>query len=147
MRTLYILIGIPNSGKSTWTKATVDSYLKDGHTVSVHSTDNYFMVEDQYVFNPACLGRYHAANLAAAKASMNQGHNVVIIDNTNLKPRDYTPYVEYGKSKGYDVILQRFFVSLELALERNTKRHAETGKLIPIDVMKRMHEEFSELPA
>jgi len=51
--------GIPGSGKSTTAKKLA------GETGKIHSTDNYFMVDGVYQFNPKNLSENHEANFKA----------------------------------------------------------------------------------
>jgi adenylate kinase family enzyme len=48
--------GIPGSGKSTTAKKLA------GETGKIHSTDNYFMVDGEYKFDPSKIREYHEAN-------------------------------------------------------------------------------------
>ena len=43
----------------------------------------------------------HLENLNNAKKSMDKNISPIIIDNTNIKPNDFIPYVKYALSKGY----------------------------------------------
>ena len=51
--------GIPGSGKSTTAKKIA------GETGKIHSTDNYFMVDGEYRFDPKKLKENHEANYNA----------------------------------------------------------------------------------
>lgn len=95
--------GVPGSGKSTAAKKILDSHVAEGLKCQVCSTDFYFMKDGTYQFDPQNLGRNHMKNQDRAWRLMREGCDVVIIDNTNIRARDYSPYVKLAKSHGYEV--------------------------------------------
>lgn len=54
----------------------------------IHSTDSYFVdaATGRYTFNPELLSINHQRNLDAFCASLAEGVNTVIVDNTNIQP-------------------------------------------------------------
>lgn len=105
-QTLYVMQGIPGSGKSTLAKMIFDSILSSGGACVICSTDNLFMVDGVYKFNPSKLGEYHSINLERSKEYMDQGYSV-IVDNTNIYRKHCKPYVSYAVSKGIPVVFIR----------------------------------------
>ncbi|MDD3925690.1 MAG: AAA family ATPase [bacterium] len=96
-KTLYILRGLPGSGKST-----IAGRISDGRGV-ILSTDEYFMDGELYNFNPSRLGAAHKWNLSRAILSMDKGITPVIIDNTNVRLRDAERYIKAAVARGYCV--------------------------------------------
>jgi len=101
----YILRGLPGTGKSTLAKN-----LRDSHTrARVFSTDSYFMVDGEYLFDPKLLGKYHARNLADADDYMKRfkgeehNHIMCIIDNTNTQHWEYEKYIQSAENNGFMV--------------------------------------------
>tara|TARA_A100001388_G_scaffold269513_1_gene245913 strand:- start:5227 stop:5652 length:426 start_codon:yes stop_codon:yes gene_type:complete len=99
----YILRGLSGTGKSTLAKN-----LRDSHTrARVFSTDDLFMVDGEYQFDPSKLGEYHALNLAKATEYMEgfgpNNDGLCIIDNTNTQHWEYEKYVEAAKENGFMV--------------------------------------------
>lgn len=104
MKTLILIRGLPGSGKSTYAQGIASSYFLDGgRTVAVCSTDDYHMVDGEYVFQPSRLGEFHNANQLQAGSYMAHGIELVIVDNTNIKRREMKPYIDYAKGFEYDI--------------------------------------------
>lgn len=96
-KTLYILRGLPGSGKSTYTKEN----LKDA---IVCSADDYFTRPDGfYDWNPKLLKNAHDWCFMKASSSMNAEIEKVVIDNTNIKKSQYKKYTEEAKKFGYEI--------------------------------------------
>lgn len=101
---LIILRGVPGAGKST----EVERLIGDG---IVHSTDGIIEATGDYfgffttmkeTNNWGSLYRVHCENLENAIASMVEGISPVIIDNTNIKIKDFRAYVIEALKLGYD---------------------------------------------
>ena len=104
MKVAIINRAVVGSGKSTMAKAIADLV----ENCSIHSTDDYFMVNGEYKFNPAKLGEYHGKNWTAFATACANDVDVVICDNTNIISPHCKPYVDIAKDNGYRVI-QLFF--------------------------------------
>ena len=79
-----------------------------GNEGSIFSTDDLFMVDGEYQFDPSKLGEYHAENLRLATELMERfahhTNNVnCVIDNTNTQHWEYEKYVEAAKEQGFIV--------------------------------------------
>ena len=95
MKKLFIIRGLPGSGKST----VVKQYI--GATVC--SADDFFMIDGKYVFDRSKIGQAHAACRSKAIDAMMAGVEQVVIDNTNTQRWEYLPYVELSAQYGYEV--------------------------------------------
>lgn len=94
-RVVYIMRGLPGSGKSTRAAqiaaearaAAGASSSSSVQPVAIHSTDNYFIdpVSGVYVFNVEMLSVNHQKNLDAFCASLAADVGTVIVDNTNIQ--------------------------------------------------------------
>ena len=123
MKLAIIMHGISGSGKSTTTNKFIEKYSKeygDSLTHSTHSTDDYFMADGEYNFNPDKLSEYHSLNHKEFCNSLNRSINLVIVDNTNILPEHWEPYVIAANNEEYRV--QHFWmpiIDVEVAFERN----------------------------
>ena len=99
---VFIMRGIPGSGKSTRAREIA------GSTGVIHSTDDFFYGEDgEYKYNSFLLEENHRKNFLRFRESLREGIPVVIVDNTNLKKRDYFPYLTEATKFGYGVRIIR----------------------------------------
>jgi len=104
MKRLVVMRGASGSGKSTKAKQLAADYLNlYGAEAWIFSTDEFFMRDGQYMFNPAALGHAHCWNQLRAIQAMIQGVEVVIIDNTNTQAWEAQPYVQAAIKLGYEV--------------------------------------------
>ena len=115
MKKVYIMRGIPGSGKSTMARKLA------GSTGKIHSTDDYFMKNGEYVFEPKDLRRNHQLNFEAFKADLALGVSPVIVDNTNTQRWEFQNYVEAAEAAGYEVeVVNIPHIDPKLAAQRNT---------------------------
>ena len=96
VKTMILLRGLPGSGKST-----LASQLA-GITGIICSTDDFFVVNGSYIFDPSKLGENHQKNQDKACRAMEAGITPVIIDNTNTAATEMKPYVLMAQSFGYE---------------------------------------------
>lgn len=95
---LYILRGPSGSGKSTLAK-------KMGISGHILSTDDFWMQNGKYTFDPKKLGEAHEWNQERANKYMREGISPLIIDNTNIEAWEMKPYVMAAKEYGYEIKL------------------------------------------
>lgn len=100
MPTMYVMRGLPGSGKS-YKARQLQSELAGS---VVYSTDDFFMVNGEYKFDPKRLAANHAANQKRARQACETGVDV-IIDNTGLKAWECREYVRMALDHGYKVVL------------------------------------------
>jgi len=97
MKTAYILMGIPGSGKSTFTEEKIPEAI-------VCSADHFFLDEDgHYTFESRHLQRAHAQCLQAFVDELQRGRWDVVVDNTNTSIATVAPYIALAKAYGYEV--------------------------------------------
>jgi predicted kinase len=131
-----ILIGIPASGKSTW---SLNFTRINSDWVRVSRDDFRFMLKDQPMCEPKIESLINTLQDSVIIESLKKGLNV-IIDNTNLKES----YIEHfcNLVQPYaSVEFQIFDISLKKALERDAVREKKVGK----DVIERMFKQYEIL--
>ena len=145
-KTVIMNRAVPGSGKTTITNCIVDTLKKSKLSVSIHSTDEYFMVGNRYVFDIEKLGQYHKYNLKEFKTSLQNGIDVVICDNTNIAPWQTEPYTKLARIYDYQIIL----ITLN---PRELEKHVDSQKITPQKpdahgveeaILKRMIEEYHQ---
>lgn len=94
-KTLYIMRGLPGTGKST--RASLMNAV-------VCSADDYFMENGKYIFDPAKIAAAHQACQQKARYAMETGCRRVVVDNTNTQRWEFAIYKEMAKEHGYQVV-------------------------------------------
>lgn len=130
--TVLINRAVPGSGKSSFARNICETLDREGISVRVHSTDDYFMVDGRYVFDIRKLGEYHRRNLKAFKASLAAGIDLVILDNTDEHPWETQPYTDAARAADYRILFLNFLPrSLDdhLAAQRVTPEKPEAHQV------------------
>ena len=97
---LYIVRGLPSSGKSTFAKQLVGD--KD---YCHREADMYFVDRDgNYKFNPSKLKEAHEWCREEIEFVMKYDHPVVAVSNTFTQEWEMKPYYELAEKYGYMVI-------------------------------------------
>lgn len=107
-RTVLVNRAVPGSGKSSFAREIRKTLEAAGISVRIHSTDDYFMVGDRYVFDLRKLGEYHRRNLEAFQASLAAGIGLVVLDNTDEQPWETRPYTDAARAAGYRIVFLDF---------------------------------------
>lgn len=95
-RILYLMRGLPGSGKSNLAKRL---------TKNVFSTDDYFMKNGKYEFDFEQIEQAHEWNRKQVNKAMSKGIQKVAVDNTNSSAWEMTPYVKLALKYDYDITL------------------------------------------
>jgi predicted kinase len=132
MKTVYILKGLPASGKSTWAKKMVDQH--PGSYKRINRDDLRAMLDNSYHSKGNERFALKVRDWLILQALKEGKH--VILDDTNLNPqhevriRELVDY--YRKETGQEVAVQvQFFdISLEEAIKRDLKRPVSVGERV-----------------
>ena len=105
-KTLVILRGLPGSGKTTLTAKLEEQY---GAAAVICSADHYFyfgkeMIPENYKWDRNLIAKAHGQCRYNAAKAMEEGKPLVIIDNTNIKLRDFKVYLLTAAEHGYTVV-------------------------------------------
>lgn len=147
--------GLPGSGKSTMARKLMIEHLSwGGKSMAICSTDDYHMVDGEYVFQPEHLGEFHKANQRRADLLMQAGVELVIVDNTNIKRRDMKRYIDVASQNDYmveEIIVgkERLCPSLEDACPHKFADYidmcaARNTHGVPREAIERMARSFEE---
>lgn len=138
---MYIMRGLPGSGKSTLARELA------GPNGVIYSTDDFFMENNEYKFDPKKIVENHRKNQARAKAACEAGISPIVIDNTNTQKWEARVYVQYAKENGYTVK----FVEANSPWSKNVDELAKRNLHgVPREGIENMlkryepHEEFTE---
>jgi predicted kinase len=133
--TVTILRGVPYSGKS--------SYVREIQPSVVCSADNYhrtpdgrydFKVENSAAAHLDCFSRFH---FACVSVPNDETH--IVVDNTNTKLWEVSPYVMVAKMFGHDVRVVTITCPMDELLRRRENRPEQ---VVPIEVLERMLASF-----
>ena len=94
---VIILQGISGAGKSTLARE-----LERKYNVKALGSDDFFMKDGKYIFEPDRLQEAHTWNRDRVEEAMKRGDRVVIVDNTNTQAWEMKPYVKLAYTYGYD---------------------------------------------
>lgn len=133
MPKLYMMVGLPGSGKSTYIRDNLDyipcissdAYIDD-YARSINST--YEAVFDHYIKEAEIHMWSYAKSERVRKSD-------VVIDRTNLSVKSRRRWLNYYKGWEPHCIV----VSTEDVFERNLKR---ADKKIPLDVIRKMSSSY-----
>lgn len=131
---LILMRGVSGSGKSTLAK----KLAADNENSVIYSTDDFFMIEGTYTFDPLSLGKNHKMNQDRARCAMQEKTPCVIIDNTNTQAWEMRPYVEAALELGYEIEIQE---PDQVPLEEIMRRQ-KSDKNLPLETVQRMLSRF-----
>lgn len=144
-KTLFIMRGLPGSGKSSIAESLVGggwhSTVKDfrflvGREGVICTTDAYFYddwsPDGSYLFDPTKIALNHQLNQAAVQFAMDQGVPAIVVDNTNVQKWETDAYVQLAHQNGYKIVVVEVPHSdLQTCADRN-------GHNVPSEVITNM---------
>ena len=124
-KTIYIVRGCPNAGKSTFAKTLGGIHIE---------ADQYFVDADgNYNFDGSKIKNAHAWCLDKVKTNMAVGRDKIVVSNTFTQEWEFQPYLELAKEYGY----KTFTIIVE-------NRHGNTNEHnVPEDKIEQMKNRFS----
>lgn len=101
MKNLYLVRGVPGSGKSTFARQFGDSH---------YEADSYFMANGEYKFDPAKLKQAHESCRSEVELAMIHNHvtygldrSDIVVSNTFTQEWEMEPYYRLAETYGYRV--------------------------------------------
>ena len=135
MSKCYILIGVPASGKSTWTNTNdhlYDAIASSDATIEAVAESYGFTYSETFKDLISFAQKVFERDLQSA---IDLGDNI-IIDRTNLTPKVRKKFIDQFKKAGYEVIAV-FFETPDV-VEWDRRLRSREGKFIPQDVLNSM---------
>lgn len=152
-KVLVIARGPSGSGKSTMVEQ-----LSSKMNAPVFSSDNFFMINGIYKYDPALIGRAHAWNEREVEKAMSKGVPALILDNTNTALWMMKTYVQLAQKYGYQVTFNepdwdpglkdehgRWNVDFLERMQQSPDR-VKINKGVPREVLEKMVNEYAYNP-
>ena len=124
---LYLMRGLSGSGKSTLAKEL-------GQNGLVLSTDSYFTINGQYMFDPEKLPEAHQWTQQKAIEAMKKGISPLVIDNTNVQAWEMKEYTQQGLKYGYKIEVREPNTPWKFDAEELAKRNTHD---VPQDMIEK----------
>ena len=136
--TIYIAVGLPGSGKSTYAK----NFIKDKN-IEYLSSDELRAVfgksEDDQTVTPLVFGHIKRK----VDEYLKNGKNV-LVDATSVNRRERSDYINTAKKYGAKVIALVFKMDRQGLIDRNKKRGEQGGRVVPDWVIDKMLSKYEE---
>ena len=136
--TLYITVGLPGSGKSTYVK----NFIKDKE-IEYLSSDSlravYGKSEEDQTVTPLVFGHIKRK----VDEFLKDGKNV-LVDATSVNRKERSDYINTAKKYGAKVVAIVFKMDRQGLIDRNKKRGEEGGRVVPDWVIDKMLAKFEE---
>jgi predicted kinase len=129
---LYILRGLPGSGKSTKARKLVRESL-------IASADHFFIQPNgDYLWKASEIGNAHAHCRGFARALLSNGLDCAV-DNTNTMNREFKPYIDLAMKYGHKIKIIMPETEWAWDVEECAKRNTHN---VPVDAIQRMKDRF-----
>ncbi len=136
--TLYIAVGLPGSGKSTYAK----NFIKD-KDIEYLSSDSlravYGKSEEDQTVTPLVFGHIKRK----VDEFLKDGKNVMV-DATSVNRKERSDYINTAKKYGAKVVAIVFKMDRQGLIDRNKKRGEQGGRVVPDWVIDKMLAKFEE---
>ena len=138
MNILYITVGLPGSGKSTYVK----NFIKD-KDIEYLSSDSlravYGKSEEDQTVTPLVFGHIKRK----VDEFLKDGKNV-LVDATSVNRKERSDYINTAKTYGAKVVAIVFKMDRQGLIDRNKKRGEQGGRVVPDFVIDKMLNKFEE---
>lgn len=148
-KTIEILVGIPCSGKSTFTKNFVwDKHVPDNtDRIAIVSRDEIRYSIWGKKYKPTKVYEEHVTSVYNYNLEYflsSRLYDYVILDNTHCKEKYIDEIIrKYGAD--HNIQIEFFDVNLFKAQFRNIGRYLLTGKWIPIKIITQMYKNYKKI--
>lgn len=141
MKKMILIQGCSGSGKTTLAEKLKLEIETSGNTCSVLTTDDFFMVNNEYQFDGTLLSVAHQWNQGRVVRALMNKVNCVIVPNTNTSLWEVSPYYRFSKQFFYDFNIIEPETSWKHDVEELTKRNVHgVPKEVIENQLKRMED-------
>ena len=136
--TLYITVGLPGSGKSTYVK----NFIKDKE-IEYISSDSLRAVYGKDETDQTVTHQVFGHIKRKVDEFLKDGKNV-LVDATSVNRKERSDYINTAKKYGAKVVAIVFKMDRQGLIERNKKRGEQGGRVVPTFVIDKMLNKFEE---
>jgi hypothetical protein len=141
VKTLFLVRGLPGSGKTTLGSCIADEYNHyHGESSAIWEADQFFMKDGEYHYDRSKIHEAHGWCQDQVRGCMRGGMEIVVVSNTFSTHWEMAVYEKMAQTYGYFVVkidlFDRGFSDEELA-----KRNVHN---CPIETIKRMRERWEK---
>lgn len=137
-----ILRGIPGIGKTTLALELMERIKSEGKRCVIASADDSHIVDGVYKYDPSKQGQAHAECMASFLVAMDEGVDVVIVDNTNTRLWEFQHYIIAAEMTGYtvEIIERRADTIAQVSAAAARNKHG-----VPLSIIAQMAVQFENL--
>ena len=152
MRKLILMQGAPGCGKSTVAEILRRHYETSSlpvPKVAVESADNYWYeiiephLPEKYSWDSERSGQNHVWNQKLVLEDMQNGYDVIIVDNTNTLRKEALPYIGVAMMFDYEISVVRVDPGVDVCIARQAGRPED--RRVPEEVIRAMHARMEDL--
>ena len=136
--TLYIAVGLPGSGKSTYSK----NFIKDKN-IEYLSSDELRAKFGSGETDQTCTNQVFVYIKRKVDEFLKDGKNV-LVDATSVNRKERIDYINTAKKYGAKVVAIVFKMDRQRLIDRNKKRGEQGGRVVPDWVIDKMLNKFEE---
>ena len=136
--TLYITVGLPGSGKSTYAK----NFIKDKE-IEYLSSDSLRAVYGKSEEDQSVTSFVFGHIKKKVDEFLKDGKNV-LVDATSVNRKERSDYIKTAKKYGAKVVAIVFKMDRQGLIERNKKRGEQGGRVVPDWVIDKMLAKYEE---
>ena len=136
--TLYITVGLPGSGKSTYVK----NFIKD-KDIEYLSSDSLRAIYGKSEEDQSVTSIVFGHIKKTVDEFLKDGKNV-LVDATSVNRKERSDYINTAKKYGAKVVAIVFKMDRQGLIERNKKRGEQGGRVVPDWVIDKMLNKFAE---